>query len=266
MRRQRDEITNNSTEAIAVIRQIGPAEKTSTQLRNCPGCGSGYHQGGRKRCPAYNLTCHLCKRVGHFARVCRAKPAQPGPPDKTPQQQTPTRSIQALTATTNEPPQINIAKLGDATGHAPTINVHISSLNGAAEVDILQDSGADISATGRASLSQLGEHEHNLLPSQVIPRAVSGTRMHPVGRLPITLRLGPLTHNEDLHVYPEVTGVLLSWKAAKGLGILRSSYPHPSNITEVNAITTTNRTPTTSEELIKEFSTVFDGQIKTMEG
>ena len=257
MRRQRDEITNNSTEAIAVIRQIGPAEKTSTQLRNCPGCGSGYHQGGRKRCPAYNLTCHLCKRVGHFARVCRAKPAQPGPPDKTPQQQTPTRSIQALTATTNEPPQINIAKLGDATGHAPTINVHISSLNGAAEVEILLDSG-------RASLSQLREHEHNLLPSQVIPRAVSGTRMHPVGRLPITLRLGPLTHNEDLHVYPEVTGVLLSWKAAKGLGILRSSYPHPSNTTEVNAITTTNRTPTTSEELIKEFST--DGQIKTMEG
>ena len=38
----------NSTEAIAALRHIGSAEKTSTQLRNCPGCGSGYHQGGRK--------------------------------------------------------------------------------------------------------------------------------------------------------------------------------------------------------------------------
>ena len=265
-KRQRAEITDSSTAAIAALRQAWPAGKTSTQLRNCPGCGSGYHQGGRKRCPAYNLTCHLCQRVGHFARVCRI-PAQQGPPDKTPQLQTPTRSIQALTATMNEPPQINHAKLGEGTTRAPTINVHISSLNGATEVETLPDSGADISAAGRAILSQLGEHELNLLPSQMIPRAVNGTRMHPVGRLPITLRLGPLTHNEDLHIYPEVTGVLLSWKAAKGLGILPRSYPpHPSNITEVNAITTANQTPTTSEELIKEFPTVFDGQIKTMGG
>ena len=263
-KQQRAEITNSSTEAISALRHVRPAENTPTQLRSCPGYGSGYHQGGRKGCPAYivNLACHQCKRVGHLARVCRTKPAQTGPPDKTPQLQPPTKLIQALTATMNEPPQINHAKLGDTSGRAPMIDVHISSLNGAAEDETLPDSGADISADERAILSQLGEHEHNLLPSQVFPQAVNGIRMYQVGRLPITLQLGPLTHSEDLLIYPEVTG---AWKAAKGLGILPSSYPHPSNFAEVNANTTTNLTPTMSEELIKEFPTVFNGQIKTME-
>ena len=128
-------------------------------------------------------------------------------------------------------------------------------------METLPDSGADISAAGKEILSQLDEHEDNLLPSNMIPQAVNGTRMHPVGKLPVTLQIGDHTHSEDLHVYPEVTGVLLSWKAAKGLRILPECYPYPSSI---KAITMSDSTQST--DITREFPTVFDGLIKTMEG
>ena len=43
----------------------------------CPGCGAKPHPAGRTQCPAYYVSCHNCKKVGHFARVCRSKPVQP---------------------------------------------------------------------------------------------------------------------------------------------------------------------------------------------
>jgi hypothetical protein len=97
-KRQRAEITSRNMEAIAVIRRPRSADKATTQPRVCPGCGANFHQGGRRQCPAYNLTCHLCKRVGHFARVCRARPEQQGPPEVAPQLQPPTKTVHAITA------------------------------------------------------------------------------------------------------------------------------------------------------------------------
>ena len=46
------------------------------------------------------------------------------------------------------------------------------------------------------------------------------------------------------------------------------SYPHPSNTLSTNliAITTTANHGVTSQQIMREFPSVFDGQIKTMEG
>ena len=50
--------------------------------------------------------------------------------------------------------------------------------------------------------------------------------MQPIGKLPITFALGTKTYTDEFHIYPEVTGVLLSRKAAKGLNILPDYYHH----------------------------------------
>ena len=80
--------------------------------------------------------------------------------------------------------------------------------------------------------------------------------------------LGGRKYFDDLHNYPNITGVLFTWKAAKGLNILPESYPHPSNTPSTNliAITTTTNHGVTSQQIMREFLSVFDGQIKTMEG
>ena len=69
------EITQE-TQTDPSIRTIGrtrphQASPQATPAPVCPGSGGSFHQGGRKQCPAYNLTCHTCKRLGHLAKVCR---------------------------------------------------------------------------------------------------------------------------------------------------------------------------------------------------
>jgi hypothetical protein len=49
---------------------------------------------------------------------------------------------------------------------------------------------------------------------------MNGTSMSPIGKLPLFLSLGDSEDNDVFHIYPQVKGTLLSWKAAKGLKII----------------------------------------------
>jgi hypothetical protein len=44
---------------------------------NCAFCG-GSHQVGRQFCPAANLQCFNCSKMGHMARMCRGRSATQG--------------------------------------------------------------------------------------------------------------------------------------------------------------------------------------------
>ncbi len=75
-KRQRVEVSAAQAASVQAVQQN---PKTSpTQL--CPGCGSGYHPDGRKNCPAFRATCNNCNKVGHYARVCKARQAKPRRP------------------------------------------------------------------------------------------------------------------------------------------------------------------------------------------
>ena len=108
-----------------------------------------------------------------------------------------------------------------------TIVLQVTSSTGTHHLDVLPDSGADISAAGQKVLEILGQHVDNILPSDINPRTVNGLSITPLGRLPVTITLGTKTYQDDLHIYPGVSGALISWKAAKGLGILPPRYPYP---------------------------------------
>ena len=69
--------------------------------------------------------------------------------------------------------------------------------------------GTEISVAGTDVIKYLGEHKNNLLPSSVTPRAVSGHKMQPIGKLVVTLMLGETIYKDDLHTYSEANGVLL---------------------------------------------------------
>ena len=44
---------------------------SDTRERECPGCGKRTSHS-RRECPAWSVTCHRCKREGHYERVCRS--------------------------------------------------------------------------------------------------------------------------------------------------------------------------------------------------
>ena len=149
-KRQQAEISRNTPDpAIQTIHRSRPNSATPPpqSLPVCPGCGCGFHQGGRKQCPAYNLTCHTCKQIGHLTKVCRAQKSSlqaQSPPS--------TMAVQLIPHQDQPPPQINTSQVGDSNTvePAPTINIHISSLNGKANITTLPDSGADISVARKA--------------------------------------------------------------------------------------------------------------------
>ena len=267
-RRHRVEITSMNTPnsaSIQAIKRPAPYPGTSTQSAptTCPGCGSPFHPGGRKSCPAYKVACHHCNKLGHFSRVCKSRQRNPLPTAITPNE--PRSHLIRIEPATIHPPSI---LSNNITEPAPTINVHVSALNGSAPMVALPDSGADISVAGPDTVTALGDHCQNLLPSDMTPRGVTGHRMMPLGQIPVTITLGAVTYTDALHIYPEVKGVLLSWKTSKALRVLPTNYPSPlsSLDTPLISATTTQEGTTPSLDPAKEFPTVFDGNITQMDG
>ena len=171
------------------------------------------------QCPAYNQKCTLCQKIRYFARVCRSK--RPTNPPK-PQSQISTNAIRI------QSPQGNHFQLydikNDEAEAAPIIMVKVTS---STNTKPLPDSGADISAAGQEVLYHLGHHVDNFLSSGISPRAVNGTTVTPLGKIPVTLQLSRRSCKDDLHIYPRVSGALMSWRTARELAILPANYPHP---------------------------------------
>ena len=255
-------------ESVAALK-THPQKKVFTPQALCPGCGAQPHPAGRTQCPAYRTSCHNCKKLGHFARVCRSRPVQPNE-NKPPRPCTTT--LQSDIPLSQDAGLSNIHHV-TSTNPAPKLQMDIITLNGAVTTAVLPDSGADISAAGTGILSQLNEHIDNLLPSSVIPKAANGAKMHPVGRLPVCFKIGNKKHLDDLHIYPNVTGTLMSWNTCKELGILPDCYPNPtimsitvSSIANTTAIPPSSQSSLDKHSAVQEFPTVFDGNIDSMEG
>ena len=96
--------------------------------RWCAGCGSAPYPGGRQTCPAFGRICHNCKIVGHLARVCR-KPTY-GTPRPPPYKGPGTMAVQFDQDVEEQFPQVNASRVGRIFEPAPTIQVHLTSLNG----------------------------------------------------------------------------------------------------------------------------------------
>ena len=150
----------------------------------------------------------------------------------------------------------------------------MTSSSGTREVEVLPDSGADISAAGQEVLRILDQHVENLLQSNNSPRAVNGSCITHIGKLPVRIQLQERSYNDDLHIYPDVSGALILWKAAKKLGILPAHYPQLEQRLCVStgqprvkiASLQDNTHSFVAEELMQKFSLVFDGEVTAMEG
>ena len=250
------------------------------ELGSCHGCGQTEHPEGRRTsCPAFKSVCSNCGKVGHYHNVClqNSKPHNPsaGHSKKLSPQ---TNSLSLSGPRQVGAPRIRLSSIMSLNyaDPAPTLTVHIQALNGQATVEVLPDSGADISAAGVDFLTHFNKHVLNLLPSDVKPRAVNGNILSPIGSLKAVISIGRRSVEDHFHIYKSVSGALLSWKTAKSLGILPPKYPEPlpeipasplvSAVRKSGSQMLDHTPPVTKEDLMKEFPTVFDGQIRTMPG
>ena len=98
-----------------------------------------------------------------------------------------------------------------------------------------------------------------------------------MGKLPVNLKLSNKEFADELHIYPNVGGVMISWKACKALAyyqtairthLLAPMLSHPVFRSPlINTISANTATPLlTKDSVITEFPTVFDGVIRAMDG
>ena len=195
----------NSPDKIAALRKP-QNRKPQPTMHTCQGFGATSHPGGQTQCPAYSQICFNCQKAGHFAKVCQSRPSRQHAFLTTTVQRTShpaQRGLSTTNADTTHPGLDNIQHVA-SSDPAPSINLDIIAANGSCNTKALPDSGADISAPGKAMLSTLNEQITSLLPSKVIPKGVNGVKMLPLGRLPVTFRLGNAEYHDDLHFYPEI--------------------------------------------------------------
>jgi len=107
------------------------------------------------------------------------------------------------------------------------------------------------------------------------PKTVNGLSMTPLGRVPVTIQLGQAQYEDELHIYPGISGTLLSWRAAKALRILPPCYPHqmPQGQSSVPQkqlaqVQQPESLPAqrVDQNLMGQYPMVFDGQIRVMAG
>ncbi len=79
--------------------------------------------------------------------------------------------------------------------------MQVTTLHGQADLDVLPDSGADICAAGPGFVKSLGEHMDNLAKSDVTPRAVNGSMLHPLGKIPkVNFKINGKNACADVHI------------------------------------------------------------------
>ena len=63
---------NDSSKKNGLSKKNGSFKKKSEQVQKCDRCGYNAHKP-QEKCPARNYSCNKCKKIGHFAQVCRSK-------------------------------------------------------------------------------------------------------------------------------------------------------------------------------------------------
>ena len=189
----------------------GPVS-TPAELGSSSGCGRATHPAGRRTaCPAFHSVCSNCGKIGHYHTVCHQKPGNlsAGRTRKLPPQ---TNHLLFM-----GPRQIDEASIHhpgimylNHTDPAPTLPVHIQALNGQATVEVLPDSGTDISAAGVDFLTHFNEDVLNLLPSDVKPRAFNGNILSAMGSLKVVISIGSRSVEDYLNLFDFEGNDLLS--------------------------------------------------------
>ena len=83
--------------------------------------------------------------------------------------------------------------------------------------------------------------------------------MTPLGRIPIAIHIQGKQYTDDLHIIPGVKGAVISWQAAKSLGILPVHYPNPiNNRPTITMIYAGKGEIPSAQEMMDDFPSVFD--------
>uniref|UniRef100_A0A5S6QFE8 RNA-directed DNA polymerase n=1 Tax=Trichuris muris TaxID=70415 RepID=A0A5S6QFE8_TRIMR len=260
-------VQNGQVESVLRQKAPGTARRSRSKWRMnqpdgvCKKCGFPAHSKGQK-CPAVGKLCNCCKRMGHFARMCRSK------------QQA--RSSAAAVQNQGEPERAYF--LGALSHVDPYARRSQSTspwrveliVNGVA-TRFKIDTGADVTCIpeGRPGIPS------GLLPARSLKLfGPSGGALRVIGFFRTTLKHGDCTRTEDCYVVRGLAEALLSRDASEQLRLVQrlnevSGLDEPAmcGFSKLDGNKSTDRQTLDSicskdayfAEVRKEFPELFDG-------
>ena len=222
-------------------------EAQQSSRRSCNNCGGEWpHKGGRASCPAFNKQCSTCKKMNHFARVCRSSQRLLSQPTHAqtsvpPPAASGVHTVNDTQASTQQDDAAGMSHYVFATC-SKGLPVFDITVNGKA-LHFLADSGASVNL-----LSESDFHTLNPLPelkpsSNRITAYGSRSPLPVLGTFDADLTYENTTITAPICVVSGCERPILSWDACKALKIL----------------TTVNHVKTLQEELKTEFPCLFNG-------
>ena len=145
---------------------------------------------------------------------------------------------------------------------ASTVYVSAFGRNGSSEIRALPDSGAEVTAADVKILPLLEVVDNLLEPTHLETSSVDGSSLQAIGQLPLTITLGETEVEDMIQIFPSIHGgLLLLWSASKNLCILPPDYPK-----QLCKIKAEDQLDHVTKDDIRKFPTVFDGQVRAMQG
>ena len=237
----------------------GPRAPGPKGNAECRTCGNSQCKRG-KLCPAKEKKCNVCNKVGHYGRVCRDKPPTPGTGSRV-------KSIRVQV----KKAQSSQYDVLDDNEPIPLVKMLFRPLPEGLpfEVMVFPDQGSSQSVISYDLVKRYGLHI-DYKNKKVIEDAQNG-RMDCTGSTAFEIDyLGNKTNVLALVSKSIKNECLLGWRALQRLRIIPENFPLPITGVEVRTtLSTSSRAPETQvEDLIEEFSNVFDtsGPLKPMKG
>lgn len=238
-------------------RQHGAGQCPAAQS-TCHCCGRQGHFARTVKCPANNAQCRLCSRVGHYDSCCksaqkehRQKPKRGAP---SADGATPASSKQ------NDTKQYSCRRVGSPSCSNSKTPQHISVLltygDVSSHLQMMPDTGADVSVIGPQHLKSLGiPRSHLHPPPQTTTLTADGSKMAPaLGTFTATLTLGKRSCSARIRVHEGIQTPLLSYGHCQELAIISKDFPKPIlEVKHVNRCTELPDFSTTSPSEAKAF-------------
>lgn len=244
---------DRQSERRAFQRKTPPAEREPQW--SCKYCGGG-HKRGREQCPAYGKTCRICGIPNHFAKVCQAgsrsdKIKKVNLLEDDDQRKEDSDTDDRLFQVTE---CVNTAKAQQ--GRKWFVNLSLNKKRQQCQLD----TGSTCNVMGRKIKEKLSPRAA-LHPSTARLKLYSGGIMPSLGKFHTECVIRGEKHNLTFEIVDTEQKPLLGGGTCERLGLVTFTVPD-----ELNTVDTSQSTPLTKDQLLRDYHDVFNDPIESVPG